>query len=78
MPPYRTIPSNEEPNSERFMKPQRIRQRDCYPSRNGWQNPPVFLPRVVKQSETGLEKLLVISSKGQRMGWSRESTINLN
>jgi hypothetical protein len=38
------------------MKPQRIRQRECYPSRNGWQNPPVFLPRVVKQSETGLEK----------------------
>ncbi|ELP54829.1 uma4 protein [Microcystis aeruginosa TAIHU98] len=23
---------------------------------DGWQNPPVFLPRVVKQSETGLEK----------------------
>jgi hypothetical protein len=60
------------------MKPQRIRQRDCYPSRNGWQNPPVFLPRVVKQSEIGLEKSLVILSEGQRMGWSRESTINLN
>jgi hypothetical protein len=60
------------------MKPQIIRQRDCYPSRNGWQNPPVFLPRVVKQSETGLEKSLVISSEEQRMGWSRESTINLN
>nr|CAO87140.1 unnamed protein product [Microcystis aeruginosa PCC 7806] len=34
------------------MKPQRIRQRECYPSRNGWQNPPVFLLRVVKQSDT--------------------------
>ena len=60
------------------MKPQRIRQRECYLSRNGWQNPPVFLPRVVKQSEIGLEKSLVILSEGQRMGWSRESTINLN
>ncbi len=54
--PVHCITITEEPNLERFMKPQRIRQRECYPSRNGWQNPPVFLLRVVKQSETGLEK----------------------
>ena len=30
-----------------------------------WQNRPVFFPRVVKQSETGLEKSLVISREGQ-------------
>ncbi len=30
------------------------------------------------RSHVSLEKSLVISSEGQRMGWSRESTINLN
>jgi hypothetical protein len=40
-----------------------------------WQNRPVFFPRVVKQSETGLEKSLVISRGRTTKVGSRESTV---